>query len=93
MLLLTGQRREKVTTMRWSDLEDGVWKIPTAAREKGHGGDLLLPEMALSVLRTQPVFASNPFVFAGRKRPLQWSQQSQGAARCQVEAEAAVGIA
>ena len=67
MLLLTGQRREKVSTMRWSDIEDGVWKIPTAAREKGHGGDLVLPEMALSVLKAQPVFASNPFVFAGRR--------------------------
>ena len=45
-----------------------MWKIPTAAREKGHGGDLVLPAMALAVLKAQPRFATNPFVFAGRKR-------------------------
>jgi integrase len=83
MLLLTGQRLEKVSTMRWSDIEDGVWKIPTAAREKGHGGDLVLPEMAMSVLKAQPVFASNPFVFAGRKR--HYNGFSKGKARIDAE--------
>jgi len=33
LLLPTAQRREKVATMRWSDVaEDGTWTIPTAAR-------------------------------------------------------------
>ena len=53
--------------MKWSDIEDGVWKIATSAREKGNGGELVLPGMAREVLKAQPVFASNPFVFAGRR--------------------------
>ena len=83
MLLLVGQRKEKVSTMRWSDIVDGVWKIPTAVREKGHAGELVLPEMAMAVLATQPRFASNPFVFAGRRR--HYNGFSKGKARLDAE--------
>ena len=38
LLLLTGQRREKVAAMRWEDIKDGVWTIPSEAREKGTAG-------------------------------------------------------
>jgi hypothetical protein len=75
LLLLTAQRREKVRTMRWTDLDlkTGVWTIPTAAREKGHGGTLKLPEMALRIIRKQPRIAGNPYVFAGHgKGALAW---------------------
>ena len=40
LLLLTAQRREKVATMKWSDLDGDVWTIPTAPREKGNPGVL-----------------------------------------------------
>ena len=51
--------------MRWADLSDdlSVWKIPAEAREKGNGGTLALPAMAVEILRQRPRFASNPFVF------------------------------
>jgi integrase len=66
LLLLAAQRREKVVTMRWSDISpDGTWTIRTAPREKGNAGALLLPEAALAIIRAQPRFASNPHVFAG----------------------------
>jgi integrase len=61
--LLTGQRREKIATMRWQDLRDGVWTIPTAAREKGNAGSLTLPAEAIAILETMPRFASSPYVF------------------------------
>ncbi len=65
--LLTGQRREKVITMRWADLsDDGAWRIPAGEREKGTGGALVLPNMAIEIIRAQPRFGSNPHVFAGR---------------------------
>jgi integrase len=69
LLLLTAQRREKVATMRWSDLsDDGVWTIRTeSAREKGHAGSLKLPKLAMQIVRSLPRFASNEFVFAGRR--------------------------
>jgi integrase len=64
--LLCGQRREKVASMRWSDISpDGVWTIRTAAREKGNPGSLVLPKLALDIIAAQPRFASNPHVFAG----------------------------
>jgi integrase len=67
MLLLTGQRLEKARTLRWADVSpDGLWTIRTEKREKGNPGTLLLPQVALDIIRAQPRFASNPHVFAGR---------------------------
>jgi integrase len=64
LCLLTGQRREKVATMRWSDLAGNVWTIPTEEREKGNAGELRLPPMAMQIIKRQPKL--NAFVFAGR---------------------------
>ena len=67
MLLLTGQRREKVAAMRWQDVSvDGVWTIPAEDREKGNAVELPLPEAALAIIKTIPRYAGNPYVFAGR---------------------------
>jgi integrase len=67
VLLLTGQRREKVTNMRWDDISTaGEWTIPTEEREKGNAGVLVLPPLALEIVRAQPQLGTNPFVFAGR---------------------------
>jgi integrase len=41
--------------------------IPGAKREKGTGGELLLPAMALDIIRNRPRFASNPYVFAATR--------------------------
>jgi integrase len=65
LLLLTGQRREKVAAMRWEDLDGATWTIPAETREKGNAGQLVLPELALEIINTQPRYASNPYVFAG----------------------------
>jgi integrase len=65
--LLTAQRREKVAGMRWDDVSiDGTWSIPIGAREKSNAGELVLPDMAVEIVRRQPRFVSNPYVFAGR---------------------------
>ena len=67
LALLTAQRREKVAAMRWQDLEiDGTWTIPADPREKGNARELLLPPAAVEIIKAQPRFADNPFVFAGR---------------------------
>ena len=41
--LLTGQRKDKVISMKWEDLDGDVWRIPSEEREKGNAGDLELP--------------------------------------------------
>jgi integrase len=64
--LLTGQRKDKYLTMRWDDVRDGVWNIRSEEREKGHGGQLSLPLMALAILEDQRrINSASPFVFAG----------------------------
>jgi integrase len=67
LLLLTGQRREKVVSMRWGDVSiDGEWTIPTVEREKGNAGFLVLPPLALKVIQAMPQLGDNPYVVAGR---------------------------
>lgn len=65
--LLTGQRKAKLATMRWQDIDaEGVWIIPTEAREKNNPGALKLPQMARDVIAAQSEVEGNPYVFAGR---------------------------
>ncbi|MBL8791824.1 MAG: integrase family protein, partial [Rhizobiales bacterium] len=64
--LLTGQRREKVATLKWADLDGSTWNIASGPREKGAGGSLKLPKAAKAIIDAQPRLASNPYVFAGR---------------------------
>jgi integrase len=65
--LLTAQRSRKISAMRWQDISiDGEWTIPAAAREKDTAGALVLPEVAQAIIRAQPHFGDNPYVFAGR---------------------------
>jgi integrase len=73
LLLLSGQRLRKVMAMRWQDITvDGVWTIQTEkdkkgkTREKSNAEELLLPEMALQIIRAQPRLGDNPYVLAGR---------------------------
>lgn len=67
LLLLTAQRREKVVTMKWADVVDGVWTIATAEREKGNAGSLVLPPQNIEIINAQPRLSGNPYVFAGRR--------------------------
>ena len=78
LLLLTAQRREKVTSMRWADIVDGVWTIATAEREKGNAGALALPPQALAIIEAQPRVGNNPYVFAGRGNGCYDVSQSKG---------------
>jgi integrase len=66
LLLLTAQRRDKVASMRWEDIKDGVWTIPSEDREKGNAKVLPLPTMAIDIIEAQPRFAGSPLVI-GRK--------------------------
>jgi integrase len=67
LLLLTGQRRDKVVKMKWDDLTaDGTWIIATEPREKPNAGELVLPQVALDIINAQPRLVGNPYVCAGR---------------------------
>jgi integrase len=67
-LLLTAQRRGAVVRMKWTDLSpDGVWEIATEEREKGNAGALRLPEAALAIIKAQPKFSNNKYVFTAAR--------------------------
>jgi integrase len=67
LALLTAQRRDKLVSIRWDDIStEGEWGIRSSEREKGTAGALILPELALGILRAQPRLANNPYIFASR---------------------------
>jgi integrase len=65
--LLTAQRKDKVATMKWDDVKDGVWTIPSEKREKSNAGSLKLPQAMLDIIKAQPRIAGNPYVFSAGK--------------------------
>jgi integrase len=88
LLLLTAQRRDKVVTMKWSDLDGNIWTIASEPREKGNPGVLKLPPLAMKMLGRLPRMASNPYVFPGRSDgPLAGFSERHAAfkARCGVD--------
>lgn len=66
-LLYTAQRIGKVATMKFDDVEDGLWTIATESREKGNAQRLKLPKPVLDIIAAQAELRMNEFVFpAGR---------------------------
>ena len=65
--LLTAQRREKIATMKWDAIVDGVWTIASDKREKSNAGSLQLPKAVIDIIEDQPRIAGNPYVFAAGK--------------------------
>ena len=68
VLLLTAQRRQKVATMRWTDVKDGTWTTAADHWGKRTAGTLRLPKMVLDLIERQPRIVGNPYVFAGRDK-------------------------
>ena len=66
VLLLTGQRKDKVAHLRWDDLHGRVWTIRSEKREKPNAGELRLPPVVLDIINAQQRIAGNSYVFAGR---------------------------
>lgn len=88
LALLTAQRREVVTIMKWSDLAGATWTIPAEARAKDHGGLLVLPDIALAVIEQQPRVEGCPYVFAGRT-----SEPFSGMSKAKARLDAKSGVA
>ena len=53
LLLLTGQRREEVAGMRWTelDLERAAWSLPADRTKNGQAHDVPLSDLVLRVLK------------------------------------------
>jgi integrase len=64
LALLTAQRREKVASIKWDDLDGNTWTIATEAREKSNARELTLPKEAMAIINRQ--HRLNGYVFSGR---------------------------
>lgn len=64
LLLLTGQRREEVAQMRFSEIDDcGTWTIPAERYKTGRPNIVPLSAAALSIVRAQEKITGSDLVF------------------------------
>ncbi len=67
MLILTAQRRNEVSTMKWSDLDldadDQSWHVPAEVTKAARAHDVPLSPLAVELLDALPRF-SGPYVFS-----------------------------
>jgi integrase len=73
LLLVTGQRRAEVSDMQLAEinLDAAIWTIPADRMKSGAAHEVLLPSMALDIIKGMPRFAG-PYVFSttGGVRPI-----------------------
>ena len=65
LLILTGQRREEVAGMRWSelDLKAKQWTLPRERVKNDTGHDVPLSQAAIDILKAVPRISGSEFVF------------------------------
>jgi integrase len=63
VMLYTAQRRTKVATMRFDDIDDGLWTILKEKREKGNAQRLKLPKPVIDIIEAQAELRVNDYVF------------------------------
>lgn len=75
LLILTGQRREEVGGMRWSELHDPtLWALPAARTKNGLPHDVPLSSVATATLTERLEPSGRDYVFGTRAGPYQgWS--------------------
>jgi integrase len=77
LLILTGQRRDEVGDIMWSelDLDRGIWVIPRERTKNGLTHEVPLSGVALEILRSIPRRVGRDFVFGeGRGGFSGWSK-------------------
>jgi integrase len=65
LALLTGQRRENLSRMRWGEIDfrHGVWNIPAAKSKNGRPTTVPLTPLAAGLLQRRRTEISKPWVF------------------------------
>lgn len=66
LLILTGQRRDEVAHMRWSeiDMDQRIWTIPASRMKGGRTHVVPLAPEALAILAKLPRFTAGDYVFS-----------------------------
>ena len=63
LLLVTGQRRSEVASMKWTDISDGIWTIPREIAKNDRTHDVPLTPLALDILDGLPRHARTQLIF------------------------------
>jgi integrase len=67
LLLLTGQRRSEVASMRWDEIDNGVWTIPTSKTKNKQEHEVPLSAAAAQLLKE--IQSAGDYVFlSGRSK-------------------------
>ena len=77
LLLLTGQRRNEVAGIRWSEIDRdaGLWRLPAERTKNSLPHDVPLSGDALAILDGAPVRNGKDLIFGDRDGPFQgWSR-------------------
>jgi integrase len=72
LLILTGQRRNEIAGLRWSevDLDERALHLPAARTKNGRPHDVPLSASALAVVAGLPRLSDTEHVFTVRRRPI-----------------------
>lgn len=77
LLLLTGQRRDEVGNMRWSelDLDNAMWTLPSSRTKNGRPHEVPLSVQSVTILRHAPRILVREYVFGvGKSGFSGWSK-------------------
>jgi integrase len=89
LLILTGQRREEVAAMRWSELDfdKRLWRIGAERTKNGLLHDVPLSDAAIELLATLGRREGRDLVFGSRKGPFQGWGSAKSALDERIRAE------
>ena len=65
LLILTGQRRNEIAEMKWSelDIDRKLWILPAARAKNGIEHEIPLSDICIDIISSMPRFADGDFVF------------------------------
>jgi integrase len=77
-LMLTGARRDEISRMQWSELEEGrqLWVLPVERSKNRRKHEIPLSSQTWALIQAQPRFADCPYVFSadGEKPVTGWDK-------------------
>jgi integrase len=81
MLMLTGQRREEVTTMTWEDIarDLSTWTVPASRAKNGAAHIVPLSSQSQAILRAAARVRGTDLVFPGRNGAFNGFSKAKGA--------------
>jgi len=70
LLILTGQRRNEIAGLRWSEIDESVLHLPAARTKNGLAHDVPLSAPAQAVISNLPRIADADLVFTIKRQPI-----------------------